>query len=295
MEDNKRMTTEQAEARLKSMRIKVTIYRILTYSAVAAIILSLAITQNLLIAVGFMVIALIFGIPAGRAIRKRDKNYKLLVKSVIDEVVRDVLGDGVEYDPVGAFTPGSVAVPFHYTHSSGDRHIKTVCNGVNIELGSVILYEEYEEVDDVAYRGIQHNVLFRGPWLICDFGKKPACDVYVSQRSKRYRETLKGNVNIENEQFGSRFCVRANFPQEAYKILTPQMMEAISAAVDKSGGTVYMSFLQDGKMHFAIQSGHDLFDVGKGYDAEGLRQKFSEELRRLIDIIDTLNVQESNV
>ena len=286
MENKKTMTTEQIETKFKYMRIKVTIGRVLTWGAVAAIVLSLAITQNLLIALGFMVIALMFGIPTGRAIRKKDKNYKLLVESVIDEVVRDVLGDGVEYDPVGAFTPGSVAVPFQYTGSSNDRHIKTVCNGVNIELGSVMLYEEYEEVDG----GHQHRVLFRGPWLICDFGKKPACDVYVSQRSKRYRETLKGNVNIENEQFDSRFCVRANFPREAYKILTPQMMAAISAAADKSGGTVYMSFLPDGKTHVAIQTSRYLFDVGKGYDAEGLSQKFSEELCRLTDIIDTLNV-----
>ncbi|MGM9658157.1 MAG: DUF3137 domain-containing protein [Eubacteriales bacterium] len=290
MENKKTMTTEQIEAKLKYMRIKVTISRVLTWGAVAAIVLSLSITQNLLIALGFLVIALIFGIPTGRAIRKRDKTYKLLVESVIDEVVRDVLGDDVEYDPVGAFTPGSVAVPFQYAGSSNDRHIKTVCNGVNIELGSVMLYDDYGAVADEASAGFEHRALFRGPWLICDFGKKPACDVYVSQRSKRYSETLKGNVNIENEQFDSRFCVKANFSQEAYKILTPQMMEAISAAVDKSGGTVYMSFLPDGKMNFAIQSGHDLFDVGKEYDAERMRQKFSEELRRLIDIVDTLNV-----
>ena len=103
-------------------------------------------------------------------------------------------------------------------------------------------------------------------------------------------------VKIDNEQFDSRFCVKAKDPREAYKILTPQMMEAISSAADKSGGTVYLSFLPDGTMHVAIQTGHDLFELGKGYDdAEGLRQRFSEELRRLIDIIDTLNVQESNV
>ncbi|MCI7813991.1 MAG: DUF3137 domain-containing protein [Robinsoniella sp.] len=51
-----------------------------------------------------------------------------------------------------------------------------------------------------------------------------------------------------------------------------------------------------GKMHVAIQNGHNLFESGKGYDdAEGLRQKFSEELRRLTDIIDTLNGKERNV
>ena len=109
---------------------------------------------------------------------------------------------------------------------------------------------------------------------------------------------MESNVKIDNEQFGSRFCVRADDPQEAYKVLTPQMMEAISAAADKSGGMIYMSFLPDGKVHVGIQTGHNLFevgkyydlDVGKWYDAEGLRQKFSEELRRLTDIIDTLNV-----
>ena len=194
MEKRKTMTTEQIEAKLKYMRIKATITRVLAWCAVAAIFLSLAITQNLLIALGFLVIALVFGIPAGRAIRKRDEIYELLGESVINDVIRDVLGDGVEYNPVGALTPGSVAVPFHYTHSSGKHHIKTVCNGVNIELGSIILYEEYEEVDDVAYRGIQHNVLFRGPWLICDFGKKPACDVYISEWSKKYRAVIFGRA-----------------------------------------------------------------------------------------------------
>ena len=68
------------------------------------------------------------------------------------------------------------------------------------------------------------------------------------------------------------------------------MMEAISAAADKSGGMIYMSFLPDGKVHVGIQTGHNLFDVGKCYDAEGMRQKFLEELRRLTDIIDILNV-----
>ena len=119
MEEKKMMTTEQIEAKLKYMRNKATITRVLTWCAVAAIILSLIITQNLLIALGFMVIALVFGIPAGRAIRKRTNIYELLGESVINEVVRDVLGDGVEYNPVGALNPGSVVVPFRYECSDG--------------------------------------------------------------------------------------------------------------------------------------------------------------------------------
>ncbi|MDO4485727.1 MAG: hypothetical protein Q4C46_03930 [Bacillota bacterium] len=255
MKEKNMMTTEQIEARLKSMRIKVTIYRILTYGDLAAIILSLVITKILLIALGFLIIALVFGIPAGQAIRKRDEIKNLLGESVINGVIRDVLGDDLEYNPVGALNPGSVVVPFRYECLDGKYHIKTVYNGVNIEMSNIILYEVYEEVDDVAYRGHQENVLFRGPWLICSFGKKPACDVYISEWTKRDRESMKSNVKIDNEQFGSRFCVRAENPP----------------------------------WHYLFEHGKD-YD-----DAERLRQKFSGELHWLTDIINTLNVTQRNV
>ena len=99
---------------------------------------------------------------------------------------------------------------------------------------------------------------------------------------------------MTNEQFDTRFCVRADDPQEAYYILTPHMMEYISTMADKSGGTVYLSFLRNGKMHVAVQSGRDFFELGKSNaDVGGLRQKFLGELRWFTDIIDTLRVEDT--
>ena len=99
---------------------------------------------------------------------------------------------------------------------------------------------------------------------------------------------------MDNEQFDTRFCVRANNPQEAFYILTPHMMEYITAMADKSGGLVYMSFLRSGKMHVAVQTGHDFFELGKtNTDAETLRQKFLGELRWFTDIVDTLRVEDT--
>lgn len=288
----KMMTNEQIETKLKFTLIKATIPRILTWCAVAAIILTLVITEDLIKALGFLVIAIVVGKLSGRATERSGEIKEILGENVITDVIRDVLGDDVEYNPVGALAPGGVVVPFSYDHSSGSHHIKTVYTGVNIELGSIkLLYEHRYTQEETGETVIDELVRFRGPWIICDFGKKPACGVYISEWTKKDRKIMKSNVNIDNGQFGSRFCVRADDPYEAYRILTPQMMEAISAAADKSGSTVYMSFLPDGKMHFAIQTGHDLFELGKGYeDAQGLRKRFSEELRRLTDIIDTLNV-----
>ena len=99
---------------------------------------------------------------------------------------------------------------------------------------------------------------------------------------------------MDNEQFAKRFCVRANDPQEAYYILTPHMMEYITSMADKSGGTVYLSFLRNGKMHVAVQTGRDFFELGKSNANVGeLRQKFLGELRWFTDLVDTLRVEDT--
>ena len=105
---------------------------------------------------------------------------------------------------------------------------------------------------------------------------------------------MKSNVTMYNGQFSKRFCVRADDPQEAYYILTPHMMEYITRMADKSGGTVYMSFLRDGKMHVAVKTGHDFFELGRSNaNVEELHKIFLGELRWFTDIIDTLRVEDT--
>ena len=105
---------------------------------------------------------------------------------------------------------------------------------------------------------------------------------------------MKSNVTMDNGQFSKRFCVRADDPQEAYYILTPHMTEYITRMADKSGGTVYMSFLRDGKMHVAVKTGHDFFELGRSNaNVEELHKIFLGELRWFTAIIDTLRVEDT--
>lgn len=68
----------------------------------------------------------------------------------------------------------------------------------------------------------------------------------------------------------------------------------ILTMADKSGGTVYMSFLRNGKMHVAVKTGRDFFELGKSNTDVGvLRQKFLGELRWFTDMIDTLRVEDT--
>ncbi|MGM9651719.1 MAG: DUF3137 domain-containing protein [Faecousia sp.] len=292
--------TDQINAELRSMRTKVLVMRILTHGFTVTGFLSLFITQNVLIMVCFWIIALAFGIPTGRAIKKRNKIKDRLVAHVAGCVLRNGLGDDVEYKPSGELKPDKEAAPFCFPaeknkiwRTYGWYSIKAAYNGLNIELGNIYIDEKESgwQWDEASFGG---RVLFNGPWLICDFGRKPACTVTVSARNNFFSKEKRA-VTIDNKQFSSRFCVNAEDPQEAFKILTPQMMDTISAVADKSGGQVYISFMPDGKMHVGINTWCALFDARKYNDAEEIRQKFSEEVRRITVILDILNVREENV
>lgn len=88
-------------------------------------------------------------------------------------------------------------------------------------------------------------------------------------------------VNLYNEQIGPGY-------------FTAEEDTITLCMADKSGGTVYMSFLRNGKMHVAVKTERDFFELGKGNaDVGELRQKFSEELRWFTDMIDTLRVEDT--
>ena len=291
MEEKQMMTNEQLESELQSLRSKETIAKALTYGSGAAMVLCF-ITALIPLAIVFIVIALVGGYLLEK---NSSKLKKLLSDNVINGVIKEALGDAVEYNPWGKINPGSMVFPFSYNCADGSDHIKAVYNGLNIELGDIELIDETEDTDiETGQTETSRNTQFKGQWLTCDFGKELSGEVYISEWTKKDRRSMKSNVTMDNEQFSKRFCVRADNPQEAYYLLTPHMMEYIITMVDKSGGTVYMSFLRNGKMHVAVKTGRDFFELGKSNaDVGGLRQKFLGELRWFTDIVDTLRVEDT--
>ena len=290
MEEKQITTNEQLEAELQSLRSKATVAKILTYGSGAAAILCF-ITGLIPVAIVFIVLALVGGYQLEK---NSSRLKKILSDNVISSVLKEALGDAVEYNPWGKINPGSMVFPFSYNCADGSDHIKAVYHGVNVELGDIELIDESEVTDEEGRTERTRNTQFKGQWLTCDFGKELAGEVYISERTKKTRRSLKSNVTMDNEQFDKRFCVRADDPQEAYYILTPHMMEYIISIADKSGGSVYMSFLRDGKLHVAVQTGRDFFELGKNNaNVEELRQKFLGELRWFTDIVDTLRVEDT--
>ena len=292
MEEKQMMTNKELESQLQSLRTKELIFKILTYGCCAGLVIMWFLLESLAMGVVFLVIAMVFGYQWSKA---SSTIKKLLSDNIISGVIKEALGDEVEYHPWGKINPGSMVFPFSYNCADGSDHIKAVYNGLNIELGDIELIDETEDTDiETGQTETSRNTQFKGQWLTCDFGKELSGEVYISEWTKKDRRSMKSNVTMDNEQFSKRFCVRADNPQEAYYILTPHMMEYITAMADKSGGTVYMSFLRDGKMHIAVKTGRDFFELGnKNANVEELHQKFLGELRWFTDIVDALRMEDT--
>ena len=290
MEEKQIKTNEQLEADLNAARAKETFANVLIYGAGAAMILMFCL-KKIPLAIFFLALLLVGGYLWGKS---AGVTKKLLSDNVVSGVLREVLGDAVEYNPWGKINPGSMAFPFSYNSVDGGDHIKAVYNGLNMELGNIELIDKTEEIDEQGNTNTRQFTFFKGQWLTCDFGRELAGQVYVSEWSKKDYGMLKSNVSLDNVQFSKRFCVRADDPQEAHAVLTPHMMDYILTMADKSGGTVYLSFQRDGKMHLAVKTGRSIFELGSSNaDVAGLRQKFLGELRWFTDVIDTLRAEDS--
>ena len=220
---------------------------------------------------------------------------KLLSDNVISGVLKEALGDTVEYNPWGRVEPGYMVFPFSYNKALGSDHIKANYKGLNIELSDIELINEEDYTDEEGNTQHSSTTCFKGQWLICDFGKELSGEVRLSANDKKLLKQHKNDsVELENEAFNNRFLVTAQNAQEAFYILTPHMMEYILTMADKSGGDVYMSFLRDGKMQVAVKTGRDFFELGKSNaDPEELRRKFLGELSWFTDIVDTLRVEDT--
>ena len=100
MEEKQMMTNEQLEAELQSLRSKATVAKILTYGSGAAAILCF-ITGLIPVAIVFIVLALVGGYQLEK---NSSRLKKILSDNVISSVLKEALGDAVEYNPWAKLT-----------------------------------------------------------------------------------------------------------------------------------------------------------------------------------------------
>lgn len=282
-------------AELRRYRIKATVARLIAYGA-AAVALLLFLRGQILAAVICLLLAIV---GACRLSTHTEALKKSLSDNVVAGVLKEAFGN-VEYNPFGHLPDETVSgagmvFPFSFERIRGSDHVKAEYRGLHVELSDIELYhrtESYNSERDTWEES--EEKVFKGQWLVCDFGRALSGEVHLSENTKPLRKMHRDDrIEMENPAFNDRFFVTAADAQEAYYVLTPHMMEYILAAAGKSGGEVYMSFLRGGRLHVAVNTGKDFFELGAGSaDVEALRRKFSDELHWFTDIIDTLRLDD---
>ena len=212
-----------------------------------------------------------------------------LSRSVVPQVLSEIFDD-VEYDAYRHISPevihASGAFPFAYDKVSGGDYIKASYRGVGLELCDLMLEEEVRttstDSDGNSTSDTSNRIVFVGQWLILDFHKELSADLGVR---KQYDQ-----IETENAEFNKRYGISCDSVHDAFYILTPNMMEHIMAMDRRAGGKIYLRFLREGKIHVAVHSRRDHFEVGNLNDANlaTLQLKFRSEVRYVTELIDAL-------
>ena len=216
-----------------------------------------------------------------------------LSRSVVPQVLSEIFDD-VEYDAYRHISPevihASGAFPFAYDKVSGGDYIKASYRGVGLELCDLMLEEEVRttstDSDGNSTSDTSNRIVFVGQWLILDFHKELSADLGVFEGLRKQYD----QIETENAEFNKRYGISCDSVHDAFYILTPNMMEHIMAMDRRAEGKIYLRFLREGKIHVAVHSRRDHFEVGNLNDANlaTLQLKFRSEVRYVTELIDAL-------
>lgn len=245
-------------------------------------------------------LVLIGVVATGIFVVLRSRISKEMKRCVSENVVRSVINsvfDGAFYDPFGRLSDSIIEnteLGFSsFNEISGSDYISGVYNGLNVEMSDVKLVQVTRTH---TKNGTQETrtTIFEGPWMICDFGKDLSADLLLVERSGLGKKFAKGGIKTESEEFNKNFLIESDSDHDAFYILTPHMMEYILEMDQKGGGKTHMRFMRGGKVHIAINSGRNSFELsGTNVDLAFLKSKFESELRYITDIIDELRLQDT--
>ena len=221
---------------------------------------------------------------------KYDKKVKdELSDNVISVVVEEVFGASGTFDSDGRVNPGKMYLPFTYTDIYGEDLIRADYRGADVAISDLILKQFVESKDP---DGMDSRVkTFSGQWMTINLKKELVGEVSIYSYSDKH-EKASSDFTTDNVEFNSKFCIKADNPEEALKVLTPHLIEYILYTYNNLKDTeLGLAFHRDGKVDVVFEREHDLFNV---YDKsnmtiDGLSQEYYDELMVYANIVDTIS------
>ncbi len=248
------------------------------------------------VAIVFVLSAAIFIFASMRI----DKLKALMGSAVTLPIIKELF-DVKIYRPNGHINReiiASAGLVNNWEDISGSDYFEGSYNGVSIRYSDVNLSHEETDTDSDGKKTTKNVTDFKGQWLVCDFGKELSATVRLIERKggtrfQRKHDGGKSDVETENMEFNKKYRITTTDGHTAFYLLTPHFMERVMA-VDEMAKSSSLFCFQDGKVHIALYSGRDFFELkGVRLDhMDNVRQKFRGDLKYLTDIVDELLLNE---
>ncbi|MCR4563708.1 MAG: DUF3137 domain-containing protein [Clostridiales bacterium] len=139
---------------------------------------------------------------------------------------------------------------------------------------------------------------FTGRWMIFRFNKNFVCNLQVVEKGlgayKNGRDSFGGKlekIELDDEAFNKAFRTNCENQQEAYYILTPQMMRRMLDLKENTKGQLMFCFL-DNALHIACNTGKNSFEppIFRKIDLQRIMDETYSDLSLITSFIDFLNL-----
>lgn len=286
---------EELYTKLKSMQRKSGwgIGIMLLFIVLAVIVLSLKGGMGLVL----FIPAVIAGIIGITSYKKYTACFKEnVVKAALEEVFDDVTftpKSGIPYDVV--YSTGMIQTGNRY--SSNDL-VAGEYKGVKFTQSDVCIEEETVDSDG----NTSTTTIFQGRWMTFDFNKEFRCDLQIVSRwfgaSKRKgglfsrKENKLNKLEFENETFNKEFKVYGQNQEEAFYLITPQIMESLLNLRTTLKAPIMLMFV-GGVLHIAVNNNKDAFEAklfGK-LDLDVEKQRVIADTRVITDFVDGMAME----
>jgi hypothetical protein len=229
-----------------------------------------------------------------------NKQVKRLKDIVGSSIVLPILREAFEvasyspnsYMPIGIVSAAGLVDD--WDRSEGSDYFEGRYKGINIQYSDLHLQKKEVERDSDGNREVRYVTVFKGQWLVCDFGKELAASLRLIERKggtkwNRVYDAGKSSVETENMEFNKKFRIITVDGHTAFYLLTPHFMERLMAADEAADASTLFCF-RDGKVHIALNSGRDSFELGRTKidNTDNVRQQFRRDLKYMTDIMDEL-------
>lgn len=239
-------------------------------------------------------ILFIAGGALGTLLKKRAQSH--LTDTLLPEVLHKTLED-VRVEPKSAIPRQELfraRMPLDFSDVGGSPLVYATHQGKPITLGGVLLTRQESEYNpETQTNETSDKQIFHGRWMICGLGRPLAGELQLAPRSGLDRLLSGKSLRTGRDAFDQRFALQTDDMASAMSMLSPAVADAILQYADTvTDGKLYLSFLSDGTLHAAVDTGRGWIDPGKGSAAQQ-RERLTQEIQSFTALVDRLAALDS--